>query len=200
MVRVSGWCNLLVDAQVASSGTARSFLHASHVSKTKYAHKVTAAVLHMLMKKAHDHYSIDTQVPETFEAWREKREKDYPQFRFWSITLNLQLCVIRSAAFQLYKYNCINALLPWFFAMDHVNYARWLSVHLCDMLQLEDTNPGIFSRFNDEEFAISKTKRAFSSIGIDHAHEQNNKCVWRFVNSFLINLHAENNNLYSLLL
>ena len=52
---------------------------------------------------------------------REKREKYYPQFRFWSITLNLQLRVIRSADFQLYKYNCINELLPWFFAMDHVN-------------------------------------------------------------------------------
>ena len=145
----------------------------------------------MLMKKAHDHYSTDTQVPETFEAWREKREKDYPQFRFWSITLNLQLLMllfvraIRSADFQLYK-AFINGLLPWFFAMDHVNYARWLSVHLCDMLQLEDTNPDIFSHFNDGEFVI--TKREFSSIGIDHAHEQNNKCVWRFVNSVLINL------------
>ena len=57
--------------------------------------------------------------------------------------------------------------------MDHVNYARWLSVHLCDMLQLEDTNHDIFSRFNDGEFVISKIKRAFSSIGIDRAHEQN---------------------------
>ena len=40
---------------------------------------------------------------------------------------------IRSADFPQYK-TSINELLPWFFAMDHVNYARWLYVHLCDML------------------------------------------------------------------
>ena len=70
--------------------------------------------------------------------------------------------------------------------MDLVNYARWLSVHLCDILQLEDTNPDIFSHFNDGEFVISKTKRAFSYIGIDHAHEQNNNCV---KGGILINFH-----------
>ena len=88
--------------------------------------------------------------------------------------------------------------------MDHVNYARWLSVHLCDMLQLEDTNPDIFSCFNDGEFVISKTKRAFYSIGIDHAHEQNNKCVKavdvceQYFNQFAY--FSEENNLYNLLL
>ena len=155
----------------------------------------------MLMKKAHYHYSTDTQVPETIEAWREKREKDYPQFRFGSITLNLQLrmlfvCAIRSADFQQYK-TSINGLLPWFFAMDHVNYARWLSVHLCDMLQLEDTNPDIFSRFNDGEFVISKTKRELSYIGIDHAHEQNNRCV-KGDGGILINLSISQKKIISI--
>ena len=61
--------------------------------------------------------------------------------------------------------------------MDHTNYARWLSVHLCDMVKLEEKNPEIFSHFVEGEFVVSKTKRPFSSLGIDHAHEQNNKCV-----------------------
>lgn len=109
-------------------------------------------------------------------------EKKHPQFQYWSITLKFQLSVmifvksIRSADFQLYK-TSINNLLPWFFALDHVHYARWLSVHLCDMIQLQHTNPAVLLRFNEGNFVICKSKRAFSSIGIDHAHEQNNKCV-----------------------
>ena len=36
----SGWCQALVEAGIASPGTAQSFLHASHVSRTRYAHQV----------------------------------------------------------------------------------------------------------------------------------------------------------------
>ena len=83
---------------------------------------------------------------------------------------------IRLADFSLYK-RAIADLLPWFFATDHVNYARWLSVHLYDMLDLSETNPVVYENFMHGKFGITKTKKKFSSIGIDHAHEQNNKCV-----------------------
>ena len=38
----SGWCQALVEAVIASPGTAQSFLHASHVSRTRYVHQVSA--------------------------------------------------------------------------------------------------------------------------------------------------------------
>lgn len=173
---------MLVDANVASSGTAQSFLHASHVSKTRYAHQVTAATLNILMRKAYQDYISSDENHEDFKIWKEKKEGEFPQFQYWSLILKLQCIVlmfvrsIRSGDFELYK-RTINNLLPWFFAFDHVNYARWLSVHLCDMLQLQETNQDIFQHFNEGHFVVSKSKRAFSTIGIDHAHEQNNKCV-----------------------
>ena len=40
----SGWTNALVQADIAGSGTANSFIHASHVTKTCHAHQVTAAM------------------------------------------------------------------------------------------------------------------------------------------------------------
>ena len=64
--------------------------------------------------------------------------------------------------------------MPWFFAFNHTHYARWLS---CDMLQLQETNPEVFCHFNEGHFVVAISKCAFSSLGIDHAHEQNNKCV-----------------------
>jgi hypothetical protein len=40
----SGWANALVQADIASSGTANSFINASHVTKTRHAHQVTVAM------------------------------------------------------------------------------------------------------------------------------------------------------------
>ena len=67
--------------------------------------------------------------------------------------------------------------MPWFFAFNHTHYARWLSVHLCDMLQLQETNTQVFCHFNEGHFVAAKSKGAFSSLGINHAQEQNSKCV-----------------------
>ena len=50
---------------------------------------------------------------------------------------------IRNRDFQLYK-TTINLFLPWFFTLDRRNYTRWLSVHLCDMIQLQETNHNVF--------------------------------------------------------
>ena len=67
--------------------------------------------------------------------------------------------------------------MPSFFALNHSNYARWLPVHIRDMISLKESHPGIFEEFLEGNFVVKNTQRNFSSIPIDHAHEQNNKCV-----------------------
>ena len=42
----SGWTSAISQANIATPGTAESFLKASHVKKTARAHKVTACVLY----------------------------------------------------------------------------------------------------------------------------------------------------------
>ena len=44
----SGLVNAITQSGIASSGTADSFLKASHITRTRHAHKVTAASLHIL--------------------------------------------------------------------------------------------------------------------------------------------------------
>ena len=68
-------------------------------------------------------------------------------------------------------------MLPFSFAIDHLNYARWLSVHLKDLKPLSSTKATIYAAFLEEIFVVAKTLRNFSSIPIDHAHEQSNKLV-----------------------
>ena len=45
------------------------------------------------------------------------------------------------------------------------------------MLALDNIAPRIATEFEKGHFVVHKTLSAFSSIAIDHAHEQNNKLV-----------------------
>ena len=42
---------------------------------------------------------------------------------------------------------CIRSVIPFTFAYDHINYARYLSALIGDILSLEDDYPDIYERF-----------------------------------------------------
>ena len=83
---------------------------------------------------------------------------------------------IRETNFELYR-EALSELVPFFFALGHTNYARWLPVHLRDMALLETKHPEMALKFKNGHFAVHKTERMFSAIAIDQAHEQYNKVV-----------------------
>jgi len=181
----SGWTGALVQANVATPGTAESFLKASHVTRTRRAHQITASSLYLLLQKAYTAYVSgleDKQNLTSFEDWCADRTKVYPQFQFWFTILQLELVImiyvraIRESDFLLYI-DALTKLVPWFFALDHTHYARWTPVHLRDMVALKQTHPAIFSEFLKGNFTVKKTSHTFSAIAIDQAHEQNNACV-----------------------
>ena len=67
----SGWTSAICEANVASSGTAESFLTASSITRTRQAHQITACSLHNLMKKAYQDYGTDEpgSPPLALEDW-----------------------------------------------------------------------------------------------------------------------------------
>lgn len=180
----SGWSQALVQAGITTAGTADSFLKAAHVTRTRRAHQVTAAALYTLQQQAYQHYSAtgSGQVTLGFQEWCQKREQKYPQHKYWATVLHLELCMlvfvraIRQSSFNMYL-DALTELVPWFFALDHTNYARWVPVHLRDMAELKHKHPQIFQAFSEGKFTYKKTTRAFSAIAIDHAHEQHNACI-----------------------
>ena len=99
-------------------------------------------------------------------------------FAYWSRVLELEMIVlqtihsIRSADFDDFV-KSLTLLVPWYFSFDHTHYARWLSVHLRDLCQLEKL-PAVRQAFLNGNFVLNKTKKPFSSIALDHAHEQCN--------------------------
>ena len=71
--------------------------------------------------------------------------------------------------------NVLEELALLLFALDHVNYARWLPVHIRDMKSLPRS---IKEEFEIQgNWVISKTADTFSGIPFDQAHEQENRNV-----------------------
>ena len=92
----SGWVEAIQEADIATPGIAESFLKASHVTRTRHAHQVTACALHILLIKAYDAYveSLPQGPQESFSSWCTRRKDKHPQFLYWYTTLELELLML----------------------------------------------------------------------------------------------------------
>ena len=70
----------------------------------------------------------------------------------------------------------LKMFIPLLFALDKRNYAKWLTIHVDDMLLLKQQEPDFFEELSDH-FTVRKSQRLFSSIATDQAHEMNNATV-----------------------
>ena len=122
----SGWTSALVQANVASSGIADSFLRASHVGRTRRAHQLTACCMFILIHAAYDQYQ-SSLTPEgiqlNFQDWCNQKGLESPHFLFWYKTMNLELLVfsfissVRQGNFKLYV-DSLTKLTPCFFCHE----------------------------------------------------------------------------------
>ena len=82
----------------------------------------------------------------------------------------------REGNFTLYR-EALSELLPYAFANNNMNYARWLSIHLKDMMTLEQQHPQLAVEFHNGKFVVHKSSREFSAMAFDQAHEQANAVI-----------------------
>ena len=178
----SGWTNVLTQAGIATPWTADSFLKGAHVKRTRHAHQVTSSALSIMLRTAYDAYCLDTSEPLPFDDWCVKQVEASPQLHYWYMVMHLECLMlvfvrsIREGNFPLYI-TALRALAPWFFALDHTHYSRWVPVHIRDMTTLHERLPDVAKEFDRVSFVVHKSTRLFSAITIDHAHEQNNAVV-----------------------
>uniref|UniRef100_H3B1L6 Uncharacterized protein n=1 Tax=Latimeria chalumnae TaxID=7897 RepID=H3B1L6_LATCH len=101
---------------------------------------------------------------------------------FWDLVLNIELLIFtlvhsfRKANFT-FDLEPLSELIPYFFANDHVHYARLLPIHLRDMMSIEGKHPEVAREFLKGNFVVHKSNREFSVLVIDQTHEQNNAVV-----------------------
>ena len=106
--------------------------------------------------------------------------KKTPTFQYWDTVLNMEIIGLifvsahREQNFPLYV-ETLKALVPWFFVLDHHNYARYIPIHICAM---ENFPESILAEFKDHgHWVVQKTTNRFSAMPVDQAHEQNNEHV-----------------------
>ncbi|KAE8751353.1 hypothetical protein FOCC_FOCC001924 [Frankliniella occidentalis] len=163
----SGWSAALVQAKITTKGRADSMISASHITRTRYAHQVTAAVFHSLKKKAYEDYAGDE--PLSFQDWCSSKE-NIPQFKYCDTVLKLILAILqfvratRTANIVLYI-EALCRIVPYFFAMDHTHYARWLPIHIRDLVNLPKSHPQLWEEFKAEiaDIVAKFEEGAFSS-------------------------------------
>ena len=105
--------------------------------------------------------------PVSFEEWCTKCNQLSPHFKFWHTPLQLELLVLtyvrslQTVHYPLYTDSLIK-LAPWFFALDDINCAWWVQVHVRDIINLSDVHQQIASEIISGNFTVHKTRRVLS--------------------------------------
>ncbi|XP_065894959.1 uncharacterized protein [Dysidea avara] len=162
----SGWTSALVQAGIADTGTADSFIKVCHVARTRHAHQVTAASLYALLKEAYDEYTSESGSQMTLEQWCLAQAQQSLMFNYWLNSLSLEILLllyirsIREGNFQLYI-ESLSKITPWMFALDHVHYSRWLPIHIRDMMSLTNKHPEVLEEFHAGKLSSTKPFPSF---------------------------------------
>ena len=112
----SGWTAALCEAEIASSGTAESFLKSSHLTRTRHGHQVTALALSQLQYEAWKSMTSE----EGFHDWKKRMVSSSPSFQYWNIVLDFEILAFtfirahRQKSFDFFV-KSLESLAPWFF-------------------------------------------------------------------------------------
>ena len=82
----------------------------------------------------------------------------------------------REGDFNLYS-QALSELSPYFFTSYIVNYARWIPIHLQNMICLEEKYPDLAKEFHPGNFGVRKLRKEFLGMAIDQPHELQNAVV-----------------------
>ena len=111
-----------------------------------------------------------------------KHSEESEMCHYCYIILKLNLLIFARSIREKNFIQCVSSLqqdVKWCYACDHHHYARWVTVHLYDLVNLPCASPYLYKCFSDGCFAFQKTNRKYSLMALDLAHEQNNAVIKR---------------------
>lgn len=78
---------------------------------------------------------------------------------------------LRTKDFEMYI-TAARKMCPLFIAFNHSNYARWLTKHIDDLVNIDESHPGLKKHFEDGALSIRRTPKNFCRSPIDLTLEQ----------------------------
>ena len=76
----SGWDSALVQADITSHGRADAILKAAHITRSRYAHEVSACALYILQRRAYKTSIDGIRELDDFNTWVQKQCEAHPIF------------------------------------------------------------------------------------------------------------------------
>ena len=123
--------------------------------------------------------SAVVRILDLFNVYYERmRSENGPLAAFWVSYLDLVETLLgliratREGNWPLHLHS-IRCLIPWSFAYDKVNYARYLSIYHAQMSRLEETNPDVHQQMVSGGFSVQMSScNPFGRIPVDQALEE----------------------------
>ena len=114
-----------------------------------------------------------------YEEWVKKRREENPTFEFFSSLIDIiSLLLVFNRATRTSDFNLhlaiIEHMMPWYFAYDRTNYARYLPAYWTEMCNLKMTHPLAYEEFLMRgSWTIQRQdKWPFASIACDQGLEE----------------------------
>ena len=91
-----------------------------------------------------------------FAYWCDNMATVNPHFQFWYLSWTCYDYQVAKRWGYLFVRSSQRKLIPWFFTLNHINYTRWLPVHMRDMKSLLVVCPSTNTKFRENICAQNK--------------------------------------------
>ena len=173
----SGLMDILNQHKFSTIGLS-AVVDVNSIKRARYCVQVTLCALYIKVKYA----AVNNNSSLPPYEWLRLKSKESETCFFWKMVMDFQINIlifvrsIREGNFKLYV-EVIRKLMKWYFILDRYNYARWLSVHLFDLMTMEVRYPDVYDSMVSGCFSFQKTNHEFSRMALDQVHEQNNRTI-----------------------
>ena len=199
----AGLSDILVKAGVVAEGSLDGVICGHHYNRSIHAYKIVYETMELRYQEYLESIdeakyekivstltTINWDNPEEFEEniqeiqleyeeWVKKRREENPTFEFFSSPIDIiSLLLVFSRATRTSDFNLhlaiIEHMIPWYFAYDQTNYARYLPAYWMEMCNLKMTHLLAYEEFQMRGcWTIQRQdKWPFASISCDQGLEE----------------------------
>ena len=180
LIKETGLLEILPQHNFSTIGTSGLSTPAdvTSIKRARYCLQVSLCALYIKLRQTVRAESLEISPLE----WLDIRSSTSQMCFFWKMVMNFEINVlifvrsIREGNFEVYI-ESLRKVINWYFILDKYHYARWLAIHLFDLLTLDVKFPEVYTQMQKGFFSFQKSNREFSRMALDQIHEQNNRVI-----------------------
>ena len=178
LIAGTGFAQFLDQTEVSITGAGNVVVYVSQITSARYLLQVCLCAEYKAMRVVFDSCESTNDI----QDWVVKKASESRMLHYWKMIFDLQILILmfirseRERDFALYV-QVLKSIMKYIFAFNHYNYARWLTIHVDDLMKLELVCLNVYRESYSGNFVVRKTINPFSTIALDQAHEQINLII-----------------------